>query len=113
MSAIDQNTQAAKNFYREVREFAERTKPWEPALYHDITPNEIWDATLVSRNVYGRRDEFLAVMAAAGCDTIDQPLPQKKLVLPNEAQLFAIKRRTGFESRAEFRQDGKPTWEDN
>jgi hypothetical protein len=110
---MDQNTQAAKNLYREVRQFAERTKPWQPALFHEVTPDEIWDATLVSRRVYGRRDEFLTVMAAAGIDTVDQPLPQKKLVLPNESQLFAIKRKCGFESREEYRQDGKPIWEDD
>lgn len=107
------NTQAAKSFYREVRQFAERTKPWEPALFHEVTPDELWDATLVSRRVYGRRDEFLAVMAAAGIDTTEQPLPQKKLVLPTESQLYAFKRKCGFESRPEYIQDGKPTWEDN
>ncbi len=112
MSFIDQNTQAAKDFYREVRKFAERTKPWQPALFHEVTPDEIWDMTLVSKRVYGRRDEFLAIMAAAGCDTIGQPLPQKNLVLPNEAQLYAIKRRCGFESREIYRDNGKPTWED-
>lgn len=110
---VDINTQAAKNLYREVREFAERTKPWESALYHEVTPDEVWDPTLVSRRVYGRRDEYLAVMAAAGVDTVDMPLPQKKLTLPTESQLYAIKRRSGFESREEYRQDGKPTWEDS
>jgi hypothetical protein len=110
---IDTNTQAAKNFYREVRQFSERTKSWEPALYHEITPDEIWDSTLVSKRVYGRRDEYLAIMAAAGIDTVDQPLPQKKLVLPTESQLYAIKRRAGFESREEYRENNAPTWEDS
>jgi len=108
----DKNSQAAKSFYREVRLFSERTKPWEVAVFHEVTPDEIWDVTLVSRRVYGRPDEFLTIMAAAGIDTVDQGLSQKKLVLPTEAQLYAIKRRAGFESRDEYRQDGKPTWVD-
>ena len=113
MSNIDDQTQAAKSFYREIRLFSERTKAWEPALFHEITPDEIWDATLVSSRVYGRRDEFLAVMAAAGNDTIDQPLAQKKLVLPTEAQLFSIKKKCVFESRSEYRDEsGAPTWVD-
>lgn len=110
---MDRNTQAAKNLYREVRQFSERTKPWETALFHEVTPDEIWDVTLVSQRVYGRRDEYLTVMAAAGNDIYDQPLKQTKLVLPDEAQLYAIKRRAGFESMDDYRQDGVPTWEDS
>jgi len=108
---IDTNTSAAKAFYREVRRFAERTKPWDTvAIFYDTKPDEMYDLSLVSRRIYGRRDEFLAVMAAAGLDTVDQPLTQRRLVLPNEAQLYAIKRRTGFESIAGYRENFAPTW---
>jgi len=111
MSDVD--SQAAKDFYREVRRFSERTKLWEKAIFHEVTPDEMRDFTLVSARVYGRRDEYLAVMAAAGIDTVDQPLPQKTLVLPTDSQLSVIKRLTGFESRDEYRQDGKPTWSED
>jgi hypothetical protein len=107
---IDFDTQAARRFYGEVRKFAERTKPWQTAIFYEINPDETWDLTLVSARVYGRRDEYLAVMAAAGIDSVDQPLRQKRLVLPTEAQLYAIKRRTGFESIAELREDYRPVW---
>lgn len=50
----------------------------------------------------------LAVMAAAGLDTFDQPLPQKRITLPNEGQLLAIKRQTGFESIATLRENYAP-----
>lgn len=110
MSDID--SQAAKDFYREVRDFAGRTKIWEPAIFHEVLLDEIWDATLISQRVYGNRDEFLAVMAAAGVDTVDQPIPQKQLVLPTTAQLYSLKRRAGFESIEASREDGKPTWID-
>lgn len=108
---LDTDTRSAKSFYREVRKFAERAKPWDTtAVFYETKPDEMYDLTLVSQRVYGRRDEFLAVMAAAGLDTVDQPLPQKQIVLPNEGQLLAIKRRTGFESIAGYRENFAPTW---
>lgn len=108
---LDQDTRAAKSFYREVRKFAESVKPWDAtAIYYETKPDEALDLTLVSQRVYGRRDEYLTVMAAAGLDSIDQPLPQKRIVLPNEGQLIAIKRRVGFESIADLRENGTPVW---
>ncbi|MGZ8220043.1 MAG: hypothetical protein ACXWT0_00195 [Methylobacter sp.] len=107
----DVNSQAAKNLYREVRAFSERTKGWDVAVFHDVLPDELWDATLVSQRVYGRRDEFLVVMAAAGIDTVDQPLPQRQIILPTEGQLYTLKRRSGFESLDDYRENGKPTWD--
>jgi hypothetical protein len=110
----DQDTRAAKSFYREVRKFAENVKPWDAtAIFYETKPDETLDLTLVSERVYGRRDEYLTVMAAAGLDTLDQLLPQKRIALPNEGQLIAIKRRTGFESIAEYRENGAPIWGDN
>lgn len=106
----DIDSQAAKDLYRIVRAFSERTRGWQTAIFHDVLPDEQWDASLVSQRVYGRRDEFLVVMAAAGVDTVDQPLPQKQIVLPTEGQLYSMKRRAGFESIADYREGGKPTW---
>ena len=108
---LDQDTRAAKSFYREVRKFSESVKPWDTtAIYYETKPDEAFDLTLVSQRVYGRRDEYLTVMAAAGLDSIDQPLSQKRIVLPNEGQLIAIKRRVGFESIADLREAGAPIW---
>ena len=107
---IDKNSAAAKNFYKEIRRFSERTKSWEPQIWYETKPDETHDLTLVSQRVYGRRDEFLVIMAAAGLDMVDQELPQKRLTLPTEEQLYAIKRRTGFESIAENRFNFAPTW---
>ena len=108
---MDTNTQAAREFYRRVRDFAQSARVQDPAVYHDVTPDEQWDLTLVSRRVYGRPDEFLAVMAAAGLDVVDQILPQKRLTLPAPDLLRRIKRETGFESISDYRADGAPTWE--
>ncbi|GAB4059210.1 hypothetical protein [Uliginosibacterium sediminicola] len=108
--SIDADPRAAKNFYREVRAFSERTRPWETAVFYSVMPDERFDLSRVSARVYGRRDEFLAVMAAAGLSSFDQPLEQTTLVLPNEQQLARIKRETGFESIARLRADGAPTW---
>jgi hypothetical protein len=107
---IDNNTTAAKNFYREVRKFALTRKAGDTALYYDTTPDEKWDITLVSRRVYGNPYETLAVMAACGIDGIDEEVPQTRLTLPTMAQLYFLKRKTGFESNPEYRELGKPTW---
>ena len=107
---IDKNPMAAKDFYKLVRAFAEKTKPWETHISYETKPDEVLDVTLVSQRVYGRRDEFLAVMAAAGLDMADQSLAQQRLTLPTEAQLYAMKRKAGFESIAEFRDGFAPVW---
>ena len=108
---IDKDPRAAAAFFREVRRFSERAKPWDTnVIFYDTKPDETYDLSLVSRRVYGRRDEFLAVMACAGLDSFDQPLPQKRIRLPNENELMNIKRRTNFESRATMRDDFSPIW---
>lgn len=110
--SIDKNTQAARVFHRLVRDFALRVRPWDEALYHDVRPDERFDLFLASRRIYGRNDEALTVMAAAGLDSIDAPLEQKRLTLPTDKQLRRLKQRAGFESQARYRRkDGTPTWE--
>jgi len=110
MSAIDKDTGAANRFYRAVRDFALRTKMWEQAIWHEVTPDEVMDPTLISQRVYGRRDEYLAVMAAAGISSPDVGIPMVRLTLPTEGQLMQIKRMAGFESIAEYRNSGAPVW---
>ena len=111
MAGTDQDTRAAAAFWREIRRFADSARPWTTnAVYYEIKPDEAHDPSLVSRRVYGRRDEFMAVMAAARIDNVDQALPQKRIVLPDEGALLRIKRQTGFESRSDYREDFAPTW---
>ncbi len=110
MSDIDQNTQAARVFYRLVRDFVNSIKPWDVVTYYDTGPDEVLDLIKVSLRVYGRPDEHLCVMAAAGMDTVDEPLGQRRIALPTEAQLRSLKQVAGFESRTDFRESGKPTW---
>lgn len=107
---MDQDPRAAKSFYRDVRKFAQSTKPWQAQISYETKPDEVLDITLVSQRVYGRRDEFMVVMAAAGLDAVDQPLTQRRLTLPTEGQLYAMKRRSGFESIAEYRETFSPVW---
>jgi len=109
--SIDQDTRAASAFYRAVRAFAENAKPWDTdVVFYETKPDEAFDLSLVSRRVYGRRDEYLAVMAAAGLDSFDQELTQKRIALPVEAKLTQLKRRTGFESISDLREDFAPVW---
>lgn len=108
----DQDTAAARRFFEAVSAFADSVTMWSgDAIYHEVTPDEQRDPTLISQRVYGRRDEHLAVMAAAGLDTVDQAIPQMTLAMPSESRLLAMKRSCGFESIAAYRTDeGVPTW---
>jgi hypothetical protein len=108
---MDTNPHAARRFYQAVRTLAETASRWSSGIIpYETTPDEQFDLSLVSERVYGRRDEYLAVMAAAGLDTMDQPMTQRLLLLPTEANLAAVKRRTGFESRSDSRYKKSPTW---
>lgn len=111
MAYLEQDTRAAAAFWREVRKFSENAKPWTPdAIFYQVKPDEAYDFTLVSKRVYGKRSEFLAVMAAASVDSVDCELKQKTLVLPSLVRLNYIKRLTGFESDPELRYQFSPTW---
>ncbi|WP_227461727.1 hypothetical protein [Cupriavidus pauculus] len=83
-------------FIREVRKFAVQTPDWAEAKRYETLPDERHDLTLVALRVYGSRDEFLTIMAAAGLDTLEQVLPEQTLVLPTWPQLQAIKRKTKY-----------------
>lgn len=110
--SVDRKSQAARVFYRLVRDFSQSVQPWEAAIYHDVAPDERWDITLTARKVYGDEGEFLAIMAAAGMDTVDQPLNQRRLVLPGPDRLRMMKRRAGFESRDDNRGRDGAAWRD-
>lgn len=90
------STQAAGAFYRAVRRFALTTQPWEVAAWYETKPDERYDVSLVSQRVYGRRSEYLAVMAAAGLSHVDDALTERKLCLPNDVQLLQLRRQTGY-----------------
>ena len=88
----------AANFYREVRQLALTAPVWDSVIRYFVKPDERWDLTLVSQRVYGNRDEYLAIQAAAGLDRLDQPLYEQELILPTPERLAAIKRRTGYQT---------------
>lgn len=88
----------ASRFYRAVRQFSLTAPVWEDVIRYFTKPDERWDLTLVSQRVYGNRDEYLAVMAAAGLDRLNQELTERELVLPSLERLELIKQETGFTS---------------
>lgn len=95
---IEKNSMACARFVQLVRDFATNTKNWETAIRYETKPDERHDLTLVSNRVYGTRDEFLAIFAAAGLSSVDQPLYEQKLTLPNAIQLRALKEQAGYEN---------------
>ena len=108
----ERNSNAASDFYREVRKFVLRVKPWQEFIEHEIRPNQLLDLSGISQVVYGRRDEYLAVMAACGLDEFCVPLKEQLIILPTEDTLRKIKRKTKFESISSYRKDNYPTWAD-
>lgn len=96
---IEKNTASVASLARAVRTFALRAKPWQTAIRYQTKPDERRDLTLVSARVYGRRDEFMVVAAAAGLETVEDMLPEQLLVLPTEDQLTAMKLRAGYVNR--------------
>lgn len=86
----------AAELIRLVGDFAQRQPDWAECIVYHTLPDERWDMTLVSQRVYGSRDEFLAVMAAAGLDGPAQELTERRLVLPTAQQLADMKARARF-----------------
>lgn len=82
---------AANRLYALVREFALNTPDWAPAVRYQTMPDERFDLTLVAKRVYGSRDEFLVIQAAAGLDSCELELTERVLVLPSLDQLNALK----------------------
>ena len=87
---------AAAELVRRVTDFAQRQPDWAECILYQTLPDERWDLTLVSWRVYGRDDEFLTVMAAAGLDSVEQELTERVVVLPTARQLAGIKALAGF-----------------
>lgn len=108
---MDNNTTAAKAFYREVRRLCANARPWTSGIvFIDTTPSDRMDISKISERIYGTRHEVLAVMAAAGMNTMNQPLEQQRIAVPTKERLMMLKRQTGFESVPELRRDGEPIW---
>jgi hypothetical protein len=87
---------SAAALVRAVGVFADRQPTWAECIVYDTRPDERFDLTLVSQRVYGTREDFLAVMAAAGLDSVEQELTPRRLVLPTLRQLAAMKEAAAF-----------------
>ena len=92
-----------RRFYKLVRDFVLKAKPWTDAIRYHSQPDERWDMTLVSRRVYGNPMEFMTVLAAANLDSVEQMLPEQMLTLPTPTTLFSLKKMAGFENNPDYR----------
>jgi hypothetical protein len=104
MPALDNQSTAAARYFQLVRQFCARRQNWQSAIRYETKPDERYDLTLVSKRVYGRRDEFLTIQAAASLDSPESPLTERLLVLPTENQMNVFKRTAGFVNSAQQRQ---------
>ena len=81
--------------HKRIRQFALETPSWATAIRYHTKPDERFDLTLIARRVYGLPDEWPVIMAAAGLQSVDEPLNEQLLVLPTLEQLQRLKRNTG------------------
>jgi len=81
--------------YALIRSLAQTTPAWATAIRYHTKPDERFDLTLVARRVYGLPDEWPVIMAAAGLQSVDEPLNEQLLVLPTLEQLQRLKRNAG------------------
>jgi len=88
---------ARMRLFRAVRRFSQVTQDWETAVRYMTLPDERFDLTKVSARVYGTRDESLVIQAAAGLDSPELELTERRLVLPTADQLAAMKKAAGYD----------------
>ncbi len=86
---------ANPRFHALIRSLAQTTPSWATAIRYHTKPDERFDLTLIARRVYGLPDEWPVIMAAAGLQSVDEPLNEQLLVLPTLEQLQRLKRNTG------------------
>lgn len=83
------------NLYLIIRKLAQTTPAWANAIRYQTKPDERLDLTLVARRVYGTPNEWPVIMAAAGLQSVDEPLNEQLLVLPTADNLQRLKRNLG------------------
>ena len=81
--------------YKRIRQFALETPDWATAIRYHSKNDEKHDLTLIARRVYGLPNEWPVIMAAAGLQSVDEPLNEQLLVLPTLSQLQTLKRELG------------------
>ena len=91
-----QRTGNTRLLYQLVRDFSQSVKPYEQAVRYQVRPNERFDITKLSQQVYGNTQETIAVMAAAGLDSVEYKLSDVLLTLPTPLQLQDMKSKAGF-----------------
>lgn len=91
-----QTDQAANRLFQMVRDFSTRAKEWDAAIRYFTNPDERYDLFLVSYRVYGTDTEWQVIQAAAGLDSPEYELSERRLVLPTKDQLRAMRREAGF-----------------
>lgn len=65
-----------------LRDFSINVKPWESAIYHQVKPNEIYNAPLIAILEYGDADMAHVVLGCAGVDSPEQPIEDLTITMP-------------------------------
>lgn len=65
-----------------LRDFSINVKAWESAIYHQVKPDEIYNAPLIAILEYGDADMAHCVLACAGVDSPEQPIESLTITMP-------------------------------
>lgn len=91
---------AVAQFVMMVRSFAQRQPVWGDRIDYEVRPGYEFDLIRIATEAYGsdiaRRWGWIAVMAAAGMDSVEQPLRPQTIVLPLATQGDEMARACGL-----------------
>lgn len=84
-----------RQLYAAIRDLVTQAKPWQAGFTrYTISDDEKYDLGRVASRVYGRHDLFFVVQAAAGLDSVENPLEVgATIVLPSPELVRALYRR--------------------
>lgn len=73
-----------------LRDFSVNVKPWSSAIYHQVKPDEPFNAPLIAMLAYGDPKMHHVVTACAGLDSPEQEIKAMVVVLPSWSVYFSL-----------------------
>ena len=95
LKIVSQRCDMERQLYAAIRDLVVQAKPWQSGFVkYTVSDDEKFDLGRVASRVYGRHDLFFVVQAAAGLDSVENPLEVgSTLVLPSLEVVRALYRR--------------------
>ena len=81
-----------KTLRRLLRDFAINVKPWQPAIYHHVKPDEVWNSPKIANLRYGDAGLSHIVLACAGVDSPELPITALTITMPTPETYYQLVR---------------------